>query len=129
MDWFQLEIDLAHFMRNIRLKLYFNQHKSQNVEPVCYDTGFCYADFHLTIRSDFSPTVSSNAIDTFYNLVKKDIETLKNEVMNNIKHPNISREEMEALRELAHNTNVTIKPGDKGGGIVIMDTPKIHSRD
>lgn len=71
MEGFQLEIDLAHFMRNVRLKLYFSQQKKPNVEIICQDVGFCYADFNPVMKSDFSLGVTSNAIDTFYNLVKK----------------------------------------------------------
>lgn len=111
------------------MKLWFNQHRSDNIDNTdntCYDVRFCHADFNLAMKSDFTPSASSNAIDTFINLVKKDISALRSEVMNNIRHPNKSRDEIEALKELAQNTNITIKSTDNGGGIVIMDTSKYN---
>ena len=37
---------------------------------------------------------------------------------------NISRDEQKALRELAQNRNIVIKPADKGGAVVIQDREK-----
>ena len=34
---------------------------------------------------------------------------------------NLSRDEVSSLRELKNNTNIIIKPADKGGATVIMD--------
>lgn len=107
-DWFQLELDFAHFFRNLWLKV-----AMQN-----------FTEFGLSIKYDFNPTVTSNAIDTYVNLVKNDINALRNEVTYSIRYPNITREEIFAPMELSLNDNITIKLADMGGGIVIMDTVK-----
>lgn len=60
----------------------------------------------------------------FTTLVKNDIITLKNNVIDSIKHPNITREEINALQELSKNDRITVKPANKGGAIVIMTTIK-----
>lgn len=41
-----------------------------------------------------------------------------------ISYPNITREEIVALKELAENHSITIKSADKSGAIVVMDTQK-----
>lgn len=58
------------------------------------------------------------------NLVKNDIVALKNEVIDNIRHSNITKYEIKALKDLSQNDTITIKPADKGGGKVIMDMAK-----
>lgn len=77
----------------------------------------------IYILSEFNPIVTSHALDTYINLVKTDLDVLKNHVKDSdIRHPNITREEMSAMKELANNQNITIKSADKGGAKVIMDT-------
>lgn len=58
------------------------------------------------------------------NLVRLDLCALKEKVGGGgIKHPNVKKEEIAAMNDLASNKCITIKPADKGGAIVVMDTP------
>lgn len=74
--------------------------------------------------SDFNPNIQGPALETYMNLVKSDLDALRGSIGDGgIRHPNIRREEMAAMNNLASNKNITIKLADKGGAIVIMDTP------
>lgn len=73
--------------------------------------------------SEFVPPVNSPPIETYVSLVKKDIDTLRTRCLDMpLKHPNLNSQETVALRELVDDPRLTIKPADKGGPIVIMDT-------
>lgn len=90
------------------------------MDVLSHNAEFCYSDFELIRKSNFSPTVTSNAVDTYMNLVKNYIMVLRNEVIDSTKHPNVTKDEIKALKDLSQNDAITIKPADKGGGIVIM---------
>ncbi|KAJ1152451.1 hypothetical protein NDU88_005226 [Pleurodeles waltl] len=57
-------------------------------------------------------------VQAFEKSVTSDIENLRPQH----KFTNLSRIENEALRALAADSNITIKPADKGGAIVVMNT-------
>ncbi|OCT74329.1 hypothetical protein XELAEV_18033295mg [Xenopus laevis] len=59
-------------------------------------------------------------METFKQLVNNDLENLNDKKIQN----NLNREEKEILKNLTNNKNIVIKPADKGGGIVVMDTIK-----
>lgn len=114
-DWFQLELDLTQFFGSLRLKVWFNQqHKPSYAIDI---TKLQFMNFDLSIKSDFNPTVTSNAIETFVSLAKKDLNILKVEIVGSIRYHNIMSEEICALKEeLSQNQDTTIKPADKGVG-------------
>lgn len=72
-------------------------------------------------QSTFCPQVTNPSINTFCRLVER-------EVLDTFGSPrsytdNLSKEEKKALRELMDDDkDITIKPADKGGAIVIQDT-------
>ncbi|XP_077137236.1 uncharacterized protein LOC143798719 [Ranitomeya variabilis] len=78
----------------------------------------------LRKASDFVPPVNSAIISAFEKVVKREIEELKNGATKEFKHPNVTKEEFEALQELVHDGDMIIKPADKGGAVVIMDKLK-----
>lgn len=124
-DWFELELDLTRFFRALKLRVWFGSNPRPITEPAETEhiPAFRLRDVDLYIPSDFVPNIQSNAIDAYIDAVKKDIKALRCSSENlRFSHPNMSKCEFEALDELVHNHDLTIKPADKGGGIVVMDT-------
>lgn len=116
-DWFQLEMDIQHVIRRLKLRVWF--HGKQPTQPVSDSRVpvFRLHDLQLSVKSDFMPMLHCPAIETYVNLVKAEVEGLK--VIENDKpllHPNMSREEIQALQELDQNHALTIKSADKGWG-------------
>lgn len=71
-DWFQLDIDLMHFFRNLHLKVWAQD--QQRIQGI--STSNCeleLSDFSLYKKSEFNPPINSCGIDTFRNLVKRDL--------------------------------------------------------
>lgn len=67
--------------------------------------------------------VNSHALDTFSDLFRKDLQGLRTRRdFSKFRHPNMTRGALQALRELTHNHDLTIKPADMGGGVMVMDT-------
>lgn len=85
--------------------------------------------FKLRNPSDFVPSVTSHPIEVYVLSVKNDIELLKNTHEGQpLKRPNLMHAEICALDEVANNSLINIKPADKGGGIVIMDTSQYRAK-
>lgn len=83
---------------------------------------FCLKDFDLNVKRDFMPVLNDQSIETYTDLVKADIEILKNHSQEMpFQHLNMTHEEIIAVNELKQNHDLTIKPTDKGGGVVAMD--------
>uniref|UniRef100_A0A8C5MP74 Reverse transcriptase domain-containing protein n=1 Tax=Leptobrachium leishanense TaxID=445787 RepID=A0A8C5MP74_9ANUR len=60
----------------------------------------------------------SQEISTFEKMVTQDIEKIKG----NNKRNNLTANENKALRQLAEDKDIIVKPADKGGGTVILST-------
>lgn len=70
-------------------------------------------------KSTFVPNIVDPSITVFEKMVINDLKRMES-VRYKIKH-NISRGETSCLKELAEDRSITIKPADKGGGIVVLD--------
>ncbi|CAJ0951528.1 unnamed protein product, partial [Ranitomeya imitator] len=126
-DSFQLERDLQQFYRNIRLKVYFEESTNfpgpvstpaQTEGPI-----LTIDQLGLRNRSTFVPPKSSHAVETFVNLLDRDVKrTLHDQRLGflPVRH-NLDPLEKQALDSLSGNKNIIIKPADKGGAIVVMD--------
>ncbi|XP_044136829.1 olfactory receptor 6C75-like [Bufo gargarizans] len=80
-------------------------------------------DLHL--KSNFTPVVSESAIDAYITAVKSEVSQYKQSCDTNMfKSPNLTRLEIEAIEQLRNDPLLTVKPADKGGGIVVLDTAK-----
>lgn len=107
-NWFKTELDLIQFARRLKLVVWFDD-KSQHDDIVVTDTSesnvdFRLKDFGLFNKSDFSPPVTAHAVETYLNLVKHDVEKLKETNEHEpLLHPNLTREEVVALKELTDN--------------------------
>lgn len=123
MDWFQLELDLHQFFRRLKLRVWFNDKTPTVQTEIVNRPVLCLKDFDLNVKSDFSPNVNNSSIDAFIDLVKADIDLLrKHSQQLPFKYPNMTHAEIAAVNTLSHDHSLTIKPADKGGGIVVMDT-------
>lgn len=103
---FKTRIDFYRLIRNIKLRKLFG------------DSPLVFQPFKKP--STFVPNVQDTAITVFERLVLKEIEDLeKNKIKTRY---NLTREQVSRLRALALDPTLTIKPADKGGGLVILDT-------
>lgn len=102
----QLQLDLQNYHRRIKLAVYFKNAKNR---------------VHLPFvgSSSWSPPMDELPVE-IKNLIKKDLETLKNNYRTFQEKHNLSIQEIKALRELQKNKNVIIKPADKGSAVVIL---------
>ena len=73
----------------------------------------------LRQKSKWKPPSGSPNLETFANM--NDM-SLGKSYFHKIKKQNITNAEREALKSLSKDGNITIKPADKGGSIVVMDT-------
>ncbi|MCG7891939.1 MAG: hypothetical protein N0C80_16985 [Candidatus Thiodiazotropha endolucinida] len=99
--------DTLLFNRRLRLTHWFKDTTGTSYDPFKTPTGW-------TPPSGKSPT-----LDTYINVTTNEI--LKH-VPKTKREPNISDTELQALKNLVQNQDIIIKPADKGGAIVIMNT-------
>ncbi|KAJ1120168.1 hypothetical protein NDU88_008343 [Pleurodeles waltl] len=86
-----------------------------------------YDNSHLKLSSRFNPPLpSGNLIDTFHELVISDIDKFRSKgsskTLKMTNRSNFTQQDWKDLNILRSNTSIVIKPSDKGGNIVIMDT-------
>ncbi len=116
--------DVDLFFRSIRREAFFqrpyiplSQSESSDSDLQFGPTPFDHHQFKD--RSNFDPVdiTSNQAIDTFQRTVSDAILTYNPEKC----YSNLNADERSGLKELISNTNLIIKPADKGSCIVIMD--------
>ncbi|KAJ1159520.1 hypothetical protein NDU88_000027 [Pleurodeles waltl] len=86
-----------------------------------------YDNSHLKLSSRFNPPLpSGNLIDTFHELVISDIDKFRikgpSKTSKIINRSTFTQQDWKDLNILRSNTSIVMKPSDKGGNIVIMDT-------
>ncbi|GFO26034.1 hypothetical protein PoB_005253900 [Plakobranchus ocellatus] len=70
-------------------------------------------------QSSFTPSAGRDpALDAFIKAVTKDLMTCQPRKC----FPNIRTEDKRALKELKNNADIIIKPADKGGAVVVLNT-------
>ena len=108
-DEFQILRDLDNFARNLRLREYFLDKPSDPPKQKSRPT------------SDWTPhTQRDNCLDLYIAAVQRDI--MREYRSHGGKRNNLTKSEKESLKSLGARKDITIKPADKGGAIVILST-------
>ncbi|XP_043925685.1 N-alpha-acetyltransferase 25, NatB auxiliary subunit [Protopterus annectens] len=108
--------ELRLFARLVALKLYFNSN-AKSIETI--------SNISLKKKSNFTPPLPSN-VECFTRICEDDFYkyyTQNNE--HNVKknrYYNMTSFEVASLAKLTQDDMLTIKPADKGGAIILMDT-------
>ncbi|XP_023808293.1 uncharacterized protein LOC105358296 isoform X1 [Oryzias latipes] len=104
---FQSRHDLQEYHRRIKLTVHYKDKSSIQPQP-------------FTLKSDWTPP-SATLPPQINHLIDQDISYFENDFKIIHNTPNLSGEETKALKELAQNNDIVIKPADKGSLTVIMD--------
>lgn len=103
---FRTRIDLYKLCRNIkRRKLFGDSPTAQQL---------------FKKPSTFVPNIQDAAVTVFEGLVFKDIDCLEKTHMK-VRY-NLSKQQSLSMEALAADKSITIKPADKGGGLVVLDS-------
>ena len=104
-DSLQLNQDMLNFSRRMRLKEYFfGKQQQEDYNP-------------FKPKSSWNPPKRNQTLELFLHRVCSDIQN----ITFNRHNDNLTREERQALRSLRSNTDIIIKPADKGSAVVILD--------
>ncbi|XP_066465500.1 uncharacterized protein [Eleutherodactylus coqui] len=124
MNWFDLNLDVQRLFRNLRLKNQFSSQPSRTVAQTTTPGSFSLVGTGLRNKSTYQPPTSNPQIEVFAKLVLKDIEKLRSKTLGNKRRlkNNLNMRERKALNSLAQDDAIVVKPADKGGAIVVMDT-------
>ncbi|CAJ0931895.1 unnamed protein product [Ranitomeya imitator] len=85
--------------------------------------GFTLKGVGLHCKSNFQPPSRNHFVEAYVELVCGDVERLKKNFKSD-RVNNLTTVERDTLRTLADNPLITIKPADKGGAVVVMDSTK-----
>ncbi|XP_069473373.1 uncharacterized protein [Ambystoma mexicanum] len=110
---FEEKICLHRLLRKLRLKIFFNSDE---------DMGTRYSEgdrLEIRPKSDFDPYVQNSILNLFEKNVLADLKRINYQM--STPH-NVKKCQLDHVEALAKDEELTIKPADKGGAIVIMDT-------
>ncbi|GFR58486.1 hypothetical protein ElyMa_000031600 [Elysia marginata] len=106
------------FCRRLRLAEFFCDPENTETDNDADHSRTTLPDF-LRKPSPFTPDSGRDiALDTYIKAVTTAIMTQRQKVVS----PNLILDEKTALKELKTNTDIIIKPADKGGAVVVMNT-------
>lgn len=106
---FQIFKDLDNFARNLRLKEYFRDQPQESRERIPNASD-----------QSWTPNAQRNKyLDLYIELVQRDVIQSCNRQKK--LHYNLTSDERTAMRTLNSRDDITIKPADKGGAIVIQN--------
>ncbi|GFO14573.1 hypothetical protein PoB_004107800 [Plakobranchus ocellatus] len=104
----ELRVDIRVFTRRIRLAGYFYEEDEDNI-PCCSPPPYPRKD------SSFNPNAGRDCFGYVLTATSNDVPTKRI-------FSNLLTEEKRAFEELRNNMVITIKPADKGGAIVVLNT-------
>ena len=87
-------------------------------DPGLLSKGFKHQDFKLPNHTWEPPQNPPEALVAMQMVNDIDLANVKIEL---VRPRNLTKQELQAMRELANNKNIVIKPADKGSAIVIQD--------
>ena len=102
-----MRFDIQTYHRQLRLAVYYKNKPDTTMLP-------------FMPKSTWSPALAQLPPEVS-DLIQLDLNSFKKEYRINSTKPNLSIFETEALKQLSKNTNIVLKPADKGSAVVIMD--------
>lgn len=115
---FETTVECFRFFRSLRLKQFFNSNEGER--EVIENTDTMTVPKTLKLRSTFSPQITHSTLETYIRLVQADIKKLNWQTTP--RYMNLKAHDVKFLQTLGKDTTLTIKPADKGGALVIMNT-------
>lgn len=105
----QLKLDLQNYHRKLKLAAYFN---NKNINNKQQQQKFIPTSVWTPASDLLPPEIIS--------LIKKDQKDFYKYFRQQNEKPNLTSNELRALKELSQNKHIIIKPADKGSAIVIL---------
>ncbi|KAF4070120.1 hypothetical protein AMELA_G00298160 [Ameiurus melas] len=111
-DYSESACNITEYHRRLKIFAFFEPSDDITAKPP------------FTTKSDWEPPPRKIPKEV-QDLIKLDWKTIKEIPRLKSSHlPNISEEEKRAINSLKQNSNIVIKPADKGSAVVIMDRPQ-----
>lgn len=103
----QLQLDIQSYHRKLKLAAYF-KNANDNTKPLPFKPPSIWTPSEEKLPREI------------IELIRKDNDDFKNTFRVYKEECNLTKEEMEALKDLRNNKHIVIKPADKGSAVVIM---------
>ena len=108
--------NLDAFKRITRINLFF-QGSNEDLEPGDTQSGVPFEHKSLKPKSTFNP-VGPFQLETMFYSIEQDLHRLK---FKQPKKKNLTHEEYKSIKSLKNNSDIIIKPADKGSAVVILN--------
>ena len=109
---FEVEKDVQASARRMRLKEHFAKKQNSDSEQLTAE------QLKFRPKSTFIPPAQSHTLEAFITAVETDI---KAHTPTNTRHDNLTPAERQSLVKLRNDSNIVIKPADKGSSVVVQD--------
>ena len=110
----------TNFIRTLKIQLYFDRQENKTASTTPTDN---HGHAYTTTGQWIPPEPSDPDIISYITDVHKQIQTHFSNYNEDTQKPrNMTTNEFQTLQQLSNLQDITIKPADKGGAIVILDT-------
>ena len=116
-----LDADIDAFARRINFKEY---HAPDNINEIEQDSSYHYTVLEKVNKRDHQGYYRPSREPYLNSYVSKLRQDIREMLVNNhrFQRDNLNKRERVALKRLSNNKNIAIKPADKGGATVILNT-------